>query len=259
MQTIVPAEHDAIVERLRRAGCVFAQDEADVLLGSAATSGQLESMIERRIGGQPLEHVVGWAAFAGLRVAVGEGVFIPRRRSELLVETARTIMKPGDVVLDLCCGSGAVGMAIAAAVDVELLAADIEPTAVCWARANVEPIGGMVYEGDLYDALPSRWHGQIDVIVCNAPYVPDGEIDVLPREARLHEPLVTLSGGADGLDVQRRVIAAADQWLTPGGHVLIETSEWQASQTAELFRASGMDVEIVHDEDVDATVVIGKS
>ena len=258
MLTIAPAAHTVLVDRLRRAGCVFAEDEADVLVESAATDEQLESMVAQRIDGLPLEHVVGWAEFAGLRISVGPGVFVPRRRSELLVEHARRLARPGSVVVDLCCGSGAIGLAIAAAVTgIELIAADIEPAAVQWARRNVEPIGGTVFAGDLYNALPPSVRGRVDVLVCNAPYVPDDEIAMLPREARLHEPLVTLAGGGDGLDVQRRVLADAQRWLVASGAVLIETGEHQADRTAELFRAEGFSARIAHDNDLDATVVIG--
>ncbi len=139
---------------------------------------------------------------------------------------------PGRVVLDLCCGTGAVGAAIHAAVGgVELYASDIEPAAVRCARRNVEPLGGQVFEGDLFDALPASLRGRVDLLVVNAPYVPTEAIALMPPEAREHEPHITLDGGADGVDVQRRVAAGAAEWLAPGGHLLIETSREQASRT----------------------------
>ena len=144
-------------------------------------------------------------------------------------------------MVDLCCGSGAVGAALAAALgDVELYAVDIEPAAVRCARRNVVAAGGQVYEGDLYAPLPAGLRGRVDVLVANAPYVPTDAVGLLPPEARLHEPLVALDGGADGLDVLRRVIAAAPRWLAPGGILLVETSERQASRLVAAVAGSGL-------------------
>src|SRR3954469_3910348 len=110
-----------VVRRLRAAGCVFAEDEARLLLREARTADELETLVGRRGGGEPLERGVGWAEFAGLRIAVGPGVFVPRRRTEVLVEEAAALAAPGAVVVDLCCGSGALGVAVASAVgEVEL-------------------------------------------------------------------------------------------------------------------------------------------
>lgn len=252
----------AIVGRLRAAGCVFAEDEAELLLSaalsSAATPDQLAAMVERRVVGLPLEHVLGWAEFCGLRIAVDPGVFVPRRRTEFLVGEAVALARPGAVVVDLCCGTGALGVAVATALDrVELHAADVEPAAVRCARRNVGALGGQVHEGDLYDALPPALRGRIDVLLANAPYVPTGEIGLLPAEAREHEPLVALDGGADGLDVQRRVAAGAAEWLAPGGHLLIETSERQAPHAAGLFADGGLVPRILRCDERYATVVTG--
>ena len=219
----------AIVTRLRQAGCVFAEDEARLLISAARTPADLAAMVDRRAAGQPLEHVLGWAEFCGLRIAVDPGVFVPRRRTEFLVRQAAALARraagppaprpPGRphrqpdparprpvVVVDLCCGSGAVGAALAAALDrVELHAADIDPAAVRCARRNVAAAGGQVYRGDLYAPLPARLRGRIDILAANVPYVPTGAVGLLPPEARIHEPRVALDGGADGLDVLRRV------------------------------------------------------
>jgi release factor glutamine methyltransferase len=139
----------------------------------------------------------------------------------------------------------------------ELHAADIEPAAVRCARRNVEPVGGRVHQGDLYDPLPPALAGRVDVLIANAPYVPTGEIGLLPPEARDFEPLVALDGGADGLDIQRRVTARAGRWLAPGGSLLIETSERQAPSTVAAFTRHGLEAEVAVCEDLDATVVIG--
>ncbi|GIH67183.1 putative protein N(5)-glutamine methyltransferase [Microbispora siamensis] len=248
----------SIVARLRAAGCVFAEDEARLLASAARTPAELDDMVDRRAAGLPLEHVLGWAEFCGLRLAVDPGVFVPRPRTELLVRQAAALARPGAVVVDLCCGSGAMGAALAAAVGpVELHAVDVDPAAVRCARRNLAAAGGRVYEGDLYAALPAALRGRVDVLVASPPYVPTGAIGLLPPEARVHEPQVALDGGADGLDVVRRVVAGAGGWLAPGGHLLVETSEGQARETTDAVARAGLAARLTHDEELDATTVIG--
>ncbi|KNB51965.1 hypothetical protein AC230_14180 [Streptomyces caatingaensis] len=247
----------SLVARLRAAGCVFAEDEAELLLSTARTPDELDTMARRRCAGEPLELVLGWAEFRGLRIAVAPGVFVPRRRTEFLADRAAALARPGSVVVDLCCGSGAVATALAAAVPgLGLHAADIDPAAVRCARRNLGE-AGRVYEGDLYAALPSRLRGRVDVLVANTPYVPTADIPLLPPEARDHEPLVTLDGGADGLEVQRRVADRARSWLAPGGSLLVETSERQAVRLMGVFAGAGLVPRLVRHEELDAHVVIG--
>ncbi|MCU1388478.1 MAG: putative protein N(5)-glutamine methyltransferase [Ilumatobacteraceae bacterium] len=247
---------EQVVARLRAAGCVFADDEAEVILGSAAGPGELAEMVARRERGAPLEHVVGWAEFCGLRVLVTDGVFVPRRRTELLATAAMALARPGATVVDLCCGSGAIGAVIGAAVPgIDLFAVDIEPAAVACARRNLP--GAFVAQGDLDAPLPDRLRGRVDVLIANTPYVPTDDVRLLPREARLHEPKVTLDGGADGLDIQRRVAALAGRWLAPGGHLLIETSDEQAESTFALFVGAGLTTRVVTSDELAATIVIG--
>ncbi|AZQ72898.1 putative protein N(5)-glutamine methyltransferase [Streptomyces abikoensis] len=258
---------NAVISTLRTAGCVFAEDEAELILSAAGSPDELHAMVDRRAAGQPLEHVVGWAEFRGLRIAVDPGVFVPRRRTEFLVQQAvsHALGRGPDVVaVDLCCGSGALGAALVAGVGeagggtgVELYAADIDPAAVRCARRNVAASGGRVLEGDLYAPLPAALRGRVDVLLANAPYVPTDAIGLLPAEARVHEARVALDGGPDGLDVQRRVAAGAARWLAPGGHLLMETSERQASRTVEVFAGGGLEAAVVHCEDLGATVAIG--
>lgn len=248
---------------------MFAEAEARVLIAAGRTPDDIAAMVDRRVAGFPLEHVVGWAEFCGLRIVVGPGVFVPRRRSEFLVSQAvaaltdagRTVsddLGTGPVVLDLCCGSGAVGLAVTVALrGAELHAADIDPGAIAYARRNLAAIGGHVHEGNLYDALPADLRGRVDVIVVNAPYVPTAEIGLMPAEARLHEPLVALDGGTDGVGIHRLVAAQAPQWLAPGGGLLIETSERQAALTEAAMATAGLKTSIASDDDLDATVVIG--
>ncbi|MFE7413480.1 putative protein N(5)-glutamine methyltransferase [Streptomyces laurentii] len=257
-EPIAPTEPAAdVVARLRAAGCVFAEEEAELLTAAAAGPAELDAMVERRAAGLPLEHVVGWAEFAGLRIEVDGGVFVPRRRTEFLAAEAVARARPGAVCVDLCCGSGAAAAVLLASIaDVEVHAADIEPAAVRCARRNVEPRGGRVYEGDLFAPLPNALRGRIEVLVANVPYVPSGEVALLPAEAREHEPLVALDGGADGLEVLRRVAAGAAEWLAPGGHLLFETSERQTGAAVAAVAAHGLTARILTDEDLYATVVV---
>lgn len=280
----------AVTAQLRAAGCVFAEDEAELLFAAPFTPAELATAVERRVVGFPLEHILGWAEFCGLRIAVEPGVFVPRRRTELLVREAAALLRAksavsvtaagatpasskgsrsapfagdrgsgeGSVVVDLCCGSGAVGRALAALVTgIELHASDVDPVAVRCAQRNVDPVGGSVYEGDLYSALPARIRGNIDILAVNAPYVPTESISSMPHEARAHEPTVSLDGGPDGVDIQRKVAATARTWLRPGGHLLIETSRRQAKLTATAVAQGGLTPRIARSDELDATVVVG--
>jgi release factor glutamine methyltransferase len=244
-----------VVTALRAAGCVFAEDEAALLIAAASSTSDLDALVRRRVAGEPLEHVLGWAAFRGLRVAVDPGVFVPRRRTEVLVDRALDDARPGAVVVDLCCGSGAIGLAIASSLPgVELHAADVDPACVACARRNLAPVGGRVYEGDLVAALPTSLRGRVDVLAVNAPYVPSDAIALMPPEAREHEPRVALDGGADGLDVLRRVVVAAPEWLAAGGRLLFETGERQAPVMAAFVTAHGLTPVVASTEE--ATVLI---
>ncbi|WP_326731488.1 putative protein N(5)-glutamine methyltransferase [Streptomyces phaeochromogenes] len=253
----MPPSYAHVVTALRSAGCVFAEDEARLILSTARTPAELTVMVDRRVAGLPLEHVLGWAEFRGLRIAVEPGVFVPRRRTEFLVEQAVALAPEAPVVVDLCCGSGAVGAALAAALPgAELHAADVDPAAVRCARRNVGA-GDRVYEGDLFEALPRALRGRIGILAANVPYVPTGEVGLLPPEARDHEPLVALDGGGDGLDVLRRVAAEAPRWLAPGGSLLVETSERQAGLAVEILADAGLMPRLEVSEELYANVVIG--
>ncbi|MDR7317808.1 release factor glutamine methyltransferase [Brevibacillus nitrificans] len=247
-----------IENKLRAAGCVFAEDEAQLLSSAARTTAELDDMVEQRIAGLPLEHILGWAEFCGLRVAVDAGVFVPRKRTAFLVRQAITLARTGNVVVDLCCGSGALGAVLSVHVGrIELHAVDIDPVAVRCAQRNITIAGGHVYEGDLFEPLPATLRSRVDVLVANVPYVPTESIRLLPPEARIYEAFVALNGGEDGLDVMRRVAGEAARWLVPGGHVLVETSERQVRKTVEIFKSNGLTPQVATDLELDATIVIG--
>ncbi|MEV7099543.1 putative protein N(5)-glutamine methyltransferase [Amycolatopsis sp. NPDC051045] len=245
-----------VISRLRAAGCVFAEDEADLLVAAATTSAELDALVERRVAGLPLEHLLGWAEFHGLRITVRPGVFVPRHRTGFLVDVAVSLAPPDPVVLDLCCGSGALGAAFAALRSPrELYAADVESAAVECARLNLPD--AHVHQGDLYDALPASLRGRVDILLANVPYVPSDAVATMPPEARLHEPLVALDGGADGLDLARRVAAGAPHWLAPGGTLLVESSERQAPVLAEILAVAGLAPRVHECDERGATVVTG--
>lgn len=250
-----------IAARLRVAGSVFAEQEAAILVAEASSAAELERMVARRVTGDPLEQIVGWAGFDGIRFVVESGVFVPRHRTEFLVLQAARLGHPDAVVLDLCCGVGALGVAVRSRLGgraVELHAADLDPAAVRCARINVSP--GEVYEGDLFDPLPESLRGRVDLLLANAPYVPTRDIALLPPEAREHEHAIALDGGADGLDLHRRIIAGAPAWLAPGGRLLIEVGEEQGAVAASLMADAGLWVQTeLDDQDDDVTtVVIGR-
>lgn len=281
---------EQVTAALRAAGCVFAEEEAAILIeaagveavrvdaggveesgaaaggveaaaeraggvGAAAVEAALAGLVARRVRGEPLEVIVGWADFAGVRVIVEPGVFVPRQRSALLVALTAQLAPDGATVLDLCCGSGGIGAAVAARrSDLTVLAADLDPAAVRCARRNL-PVE-RVFEGDLFDALPAALRGTLDTVVVNAPYVPTKSIALMPPEARDHEHRIALDGGADGLQLHRRIAAQAGSWLAPAGVLVIEAGEQQAPASAEVFRGHGLLAEVVRDDEIDATAVV---
>ena len=250
------AARSPAVARLRAAGCVFAEDEARLLRAAAGSPAELDAMVERRVAGVPLE---ARARLGGVLRAADRGR--PRRlrapaahRRSWSAQAAAPA--PGRAPWSWTCAAARARSARRSPpplAGVELHAADIDPAAVGCARRNLR---AGVYEGDLYAPLPERLRGRVDLLVVNAPYVPTAAIATMPPEARDHEPRVALDGGADGLDVQRRVAAEAPAWLRPGGHLLIETGADQAPHTAAVFAAAGLVPLVEYAED--ATVVIGE-
>jgi len=253
---LTPVDHTRLVGRLRAAGCVFAEEEAQLLAAGAGETRELESLLVRRLAGIPLEQVLGWAEFCGLRIMVEPGVFVPRRRTEFLATRAAAITRPGDRVVDLCCGTGAVAARILQLVEgIEVYATDIDPAAVRCAEHNLAG-RATASEGDLFDALPLSVAGRLDVVVVNAPYVPSEAIALMPPEARNYEPVTALDGGTDGLDLHRRIAAAAAQWLASDGILLIETSRAQRVATLAIFREAGFAAHAESSAKVDATIVV---
>jgi release factor glutamine methyltransferase len=257
----MPDEYADTVASLRAAGCVYAEEEARLLIEAG---GDLGASVRRRVGGEPLEWILGWAWFGtedgeGLRVLVRPGVFVPRGRTIELALAALEILDalPADgTVVDLCCGSGAIGaFLLDRRPGISVHAVDLDPTAVACARENLP--ADAVFEGDLFGPLPPSLRGSVDVVVANTPYVPSDQVALMPPEARDHEPLHTLDGGPDGLALLRRIAAGASSWLRPGGVLLIEISESQYGAAREVFEAAGLATSARIDPD-GTSVILGQ-
>jgi release factor glutamine methyltransferase len=251
----------AVTRELAAAGCVSAAAEARWLVEETADPERLRAMVARRVAGEPLQYVVGWAPFGWLRLAVGPGVFVPRPETEGLADRAAAHLRaagrasrrgPGNpegvprwntppVAVDLCTGSGAIACFLAAEVPgARVLATELDPAALAWARINTDRCGVELLAGDLDAPLPAELAGRVDVLCANVPYVPSGAIPMLPRDVRDHEPRLALDGGPDGLDVLRRVAARAGRWLAPGGVLLCEIGDDQGEAAAALLAGAGL-------------------
>jgi release factor glutamine methyltransferase len=232
--TATPA---SLPERLRRAGCVAAEEEAAELLAVGAD----EAMVRRREAGEPLAWIVGSAPFCGRRVRVAPGVYVPRSQTEGLARRAAAALPPGGRAVELCCGAGAIAAQLRAEDPTAfVVGVDVDPLAAACARANGVP--AIVADVD----APLR--GRFDVVAAVAPYVPTAELAYLPADVQRHEPRRALDGGADGLDLVRRVVEAAERLLRPGGALLLELG---GDQDERLDLARWCSVEAWFDEDGD--------
>ena len=247
-----------VIARLQAGGSVFADEEAELLMDQFSGV-DLEEAVLDRAQGEPLEHILGWVEFAGLKIGVLPGVFVPRRRTVLLLEQALARLPRHGLLVELCCGAAAVSTAVAhGRADVTVFASDIDETAVMCAQENLTPHGGCVAVGDIDEAVPAEFRGRVDVVVANAPYVPTSQLDLMPAEARDYEPVRALDGGTDGTRIQDRVFEAARSLLGPDGVVVVETSRPQAETTASRLLWRGFLPQIILDEELDATCVVGR-
>ncbi|AEB43390.1 putative protein N(5)-glutamine methyltransferase [Micromonospora maris] len=260
MIAVSSAVRAATVDRLRRAGCVWAEDEARLLVEAADDPRSLAVLVDRRVAGEPLEYLLGWAEFCGERITVVPGVFVPRARTAALVAAAEAVTGPAARVVELCCGSGALTRALARRLHAPrlLAAVDVDPAAVACARGNLAELAVPVYAGDLFDALPATWRGTLDLVVANAPYVPTAALDLLPAESRRYEALVALDGGPDGLAVLRRLAADATRWLAPGGHLVVEVGQSQVDLLATVLAEAGLLPSTFRDESLAATAMTAR-
>jgi release factor glutamine methyltransferase len=203
------------------------------------------SLIERRAAREPLQYLLGWEDFHGLRLAVTPDVLVPRPETEGLVEWAVEVLggRPDPVVADLGTGSGAIACAIARALPaVEVLAVEISVGALAVASRNVRALAlssrVRLLAGDLFAPLGSIPRS-LDLVVANPPYLPSAVISSLPPEVSRHEPRAALDGGPDGMAVIRRIVTGAPAVLKPGGWLLMEIGEEQAGPLASLMAAEG--------------------
>ena len=257
------------VRTLRAAGLATARQDAEWLLAEelgvrrldlytdppavgAAAARRYAAALARRAAHEPLQHLLGWEEFRGLRFGVGPAVLIPRPETELLVEWALEFVPPGATVCDLGTGSGCVAAAIATArPDARVLAVEVSAAARAVAARNLAALGlaarVTVLGGDLFEPL-AGWAGAVDLIVANPPYIPTGALPALPAEVRAWEPRRALDGGSDGMAVSRRIIAGAPGVLAGGGALALEIGEGQAPPLAATMRARGfVDVTTRHD------------
>ncbi len=212
----------------------------------------LATLVERRAAREPLQHITGVAAFRSRELSVGPGVFVPRPETEIVVQFAIDALRAlsGEPIgVDLGTGSGAIALAMATEVpNARVWGVEVSPRAFVWARHNFRDIpNATAVFVDLADALPEL-DGLVDVVISNPPYIPTGAIPRDP-EVRLHDPEIALYGGEDGLDVLRVVSVSARRLLRPGGTLVLEHGESQASSVAALLASDGW-TEIAHHRDL---------
>lgn len=224
------------------------QVQAKSITGSAVSDGDaatVSAAVERRAAREPLQHITGIAPFRSLELAVGPGVFVPRPETEQVAQFAidalRAVASAEPIGVDLGTGSGAIALAMATEVPhARVHAVENSPRAFVWTKQNFDRVAAdnarLVFI-DLADALPEL-DGSVDVVISNPPYIPLGAVPRDP-EVRLFDPEHALYGGADGLDVVRRVSETARRLLHPGGTLVLEHGELQAGAIAELLRVDG--------------------
>ena len=252
---------DPLVTALRHAGCVFAEEEASILRASALDAAALDRLLRARVDGAPLEQLVGWVDFRGLRLQVGPHVFVPRQRSTLLADVAIDAVRsrtgsPAPRFVEAFAGVAPIAAAVLAErMPAEVFATDIDPEALSHARANLGAAAGL-HRGSVLEGLPTHLAGRVDVVAAVPPYVPVGEAGLLPREARDSEPPHALFGGEDGLDHARALIAQARRWLASDGTLLLEMHSAQVAAARSTGEGYGYRAE--HHVAADGhTVVLG--
>jgi len=248
----VSARYDLadLTAQLSRAGFIAAEAEAGELLANAAGDiERLNSMVVRRMTGEPLAWIVGKTSFCGIEIRVDPGVYVPRWQSEPLARRGVDRLPATGVAIDLCTGSGAIARTLTTnRPRARVVASDVDERAVACAASNeVE-----VYRGDLFAPLPSGLEGEIDVVVGVVPYVPTLELSLLQRDTFTFESTLSYDGGPDGTDMLRRVLRESPRFLRRGGALLLELGGTQADALRDdLARLGYRDVSVLADEDGD--------
>jgi release factor glutamine methyltransferase len=245
----------AVVDRLVAAGCVAAEDEAADYLAAAPDPATLEAWLRRRERGEPPAWITGTVEFCGRRLHAAPGVYVPRSQTEGLAQRAAALLPAGGRAVDLCTGTGAVAAHLRASVTgAVVVGVDLDPRAAACARRNGVPAA----VGDL-DA-PLRAGTGADLVTAVAPYVPTGDLGLLPADVQRYEPRLALDGGADGLDLVRGVVAAAGRLLRAGGWLVTEVGGDQDEALAPTLAAAGFaDVTPWYDEDGDLRGIAARS
>lgn len=224
---------DTVVRRLRAAGCVAPEEEAAELLASTSDASALEARLRRRESGEPLAWVTGRTRFCGHSIAVAPGVYVPRPHTEALARRAAAVLPVDGRALDLCTGSGAIAVHLMREHPMaHVVGLDVDERAAACARSNGVPVA----VGDA-GAPPVR--RSVDVVTTVAPYVPTDELAFLPADVRRFEPPEALTGGVDGLDVVRRIVAACAELVRPEGWLLLELGGDQDEVLAPTLEANG--------------------
>jgi release factor glutamine methyltransferase len=253
--TAIPIDERAVVEVLREAGCVAAEEEAAELIASVdGDSSRLHALLARRCTGEPLAWLVGSVQFCGETVLVHRGVYVPRWQTEPMAQRAVALLPDAGLAVDLCTGSGAIAVVLRRRRPrASVWATDIEPAAVACARAN----GIKAVEGDMASALPDGLANSVDVVTAVVPYVPTEALRHLPRDVVAFEPLVALDGGPQGIDHLIDAVHAAAALLRPGGSVLLELGGDEAELLAPTLTEHGLElVERMDDEDGDLRAIV---
>lgn len=246
----VPGDLDGLAALLSTAGFIAAEEEAGELLTAAGGDrGLLESLVGRRLTGEPLAWITGRVCFCGVEIRVGPGVYVPRWQTEPLAHRAVERLPTDGVAVDLCTGSGAVAAVLSHhRRRAHVVATDIDDRAVACARGNhVE-----AHLGDLFAPLPGALRGRVDLVVGVVPYVPTPELPLLQRDTFTFESALAYDGGRDGTEVLRRVVTDSPRFLRPGGALLLELGGRQADLMGdELTRMGYVDVSVLVDGDGD--------
>jgi len=240
----------ALVATLSGAGFVAPEEEAHELLARAGDNDALlDTLVGRRLTGEPLAWITGRISFCDLELRVDPGVYVPRWHTELLARRGVALLPPAGTAVDLCTGTGAVALTLSTAhPGARVMATDSDERAVACARAN----GVEAYCGDLFAPLPVPLDGQVDLVVGVVPYVPTGALSLLQRDTLTFESPLSYDGGADGTDILRRVLTESTRYLRPGGSVLVELGGEEADTLiGELSRLGYADVALLVDDDDD--------
>lgn len=227
--------------RLRDGGIESPEAEAR-WIEQGAGGRDVDELVRRRLAGEPLQYVLGTAAFRRLELKVGPGVFIPRPETELVAGRALARLPRGGVLVDVCTGSGAIALSVAdERPDARVVATELSPAASQWAGSNRDALGLRVElrRGDLFEPLPSELAGRVDVVVSNPPYVDPGERPMLPRDVVDHEPPEGLFAPGEGTSVISRIASGAPAWLRPDGWLVLEMGETQGNAVRGILETHG--------------------